>query len=97
MAETPPMFITKEITVMKTGNSGGEANLKLRRPENTMSSTYAKNHGIARVVPANIRAPMGERIAQIMTAPEFQKLPRLHCSKTGKIKINVSWPRQKSL
>jgi hypothetical protein len=72
------MFIAKEIIMITVGSGGCGVVLTFRSPERTMSNTYARNHGIARVVPANIKAPIGERIDQIITAPETAKPPKLH-------------------
>ena len=97
MVDTPPRFIMKNTTLNTEGMVAGScASFGSSRPVTTISTRYAKNQGSALVVPANMRAPIGDRIDQIMTVLDAANPPKLYWSKKGKRRMSESWLKRKT-
>ena len=92
MVATPAKFNTKNAR-MKPG--GSEVACRDRRgsisPDSTVSMRKAANSRVACLTPANIRAPMGDNRAQIITALPAVKPPTVHWTRKGSAKIKINW------
>src|SRR5688572_25678163 len=64
--------------------------------ERARNAPYAMNQGKDRRGPTNASAARGEANAQIETALEARKPPRVHCRANGRMSIRKSWLNRKN-
>src|SRR5258708_1633637 len=67
------------------------------KPENTRRARKAPSQYSDWAAVANMRAPKGARMAQMHTALEAAKPPRLHWSRKGSQRMRNSWLALKNL
>jgi hypothetical protein len=83
-AATPAMFRAKNASLIPLGISAALlVRCGSRIDDPAISAAKAKNQGSARRGPTKTRAPSGEVNAQMATALEATKPPRLHCRRNG--------------